>query len=196
MALLNGLDPTKIMRGMPLRVYIDPTFNSDGTVTLGTGGLLDSSAHANAVELGYTQDGAELTVSRTTEDLPVDQRNNNILMSLTGQEPHLRVGYLQVRDWAVLTKLQPGTSLQSGAGFVGISDQTDQTITARGVCAVAPTPNDATKYQVLIVYSCYNVADLVLKLSKEYNKTPLDFKGQDAGRADGKTWFAYHTVAV
>jgi len=194
-ALINGQDPTKIMRGLPVRIYIGPTISTDGTIAVATGGLLDSAAHANALDLGYTQDGAEITVTRTFEDLPVDQRNTPILHGLNTQEPHLKTGMLQVRNWATIAKLQPGAVLVTGTGFIGISDQVDQTFTLLPVCAIAPTPNDPTKFQVLIVYACYNIADLALKLQKAYNKTPLDFKGQDAGRSDGKTWFAYETTA-
>lgn len=194
MADITGQDKTKIMRGQSLRVYIDPTVNADGTITLSVAGGLDTVVHASAKELGFTQDGAHLTVSRSFEDLPVDQRNNNILQSMTHQEPHLKVGGLQVRDWAVWQKLQPGAAVMTGTGFNGISDAVDQSFALHVVAAVAPTPNDPTKFQVLIVYACYNVAELALMLSKAYNKTPLDFKGQDAGRTDGKTWAAWETT--
>jgi hypothetical protein len=195
MAIINGQDPTKIMRGQIVRVYIDPTVNSDGTITLGTGGALDSTAHANALELGYTQDGAEISVARTFEDLPVDQKMSPILHSLNSQEPHLKTGMLQVRNYATLAKIQPGTAVQSGTGWTGISDQVDQSFVLRTVAAVAQSPSNPLYFQVLIIYACSNIAELMLKLAKAYNKTPLDFKGQDAGRADGKTWMAYETTA-
>jgi hypothetical protein len=186
---------TKIARGVPVRFYIRPTINADGTITLMAGGGLDSTAHANAKEIGFTQEGVEMTRGVAFEDLPVDQRNNNILQSLTSQDVHLKTNVLQIRDYDNVVKLNPGTVAMTGTGFSGISDQLVQTFDLIPVCAIAPTPNDATKFLVLILYACYNVAPFNVKLAKQYNTTPIDLKAQDAGRSDGKTWAFYETVA-
>lgn len=184
----------KIARGVPVRFYINPTINTDGTITLSATGGLDSAAHTNAKEIGFTQDGVELTRGTTFEDLPVDQRFANILNSLTGQDVHLKTKILQIRDYANMVKLNPGMVAMTGLGFSGISDQTDQTITNVSACAVAPTPNDPTKFQVIILYNCYNVAPFSVMLSKKYNVTAIDLKAIEAGRSDGKTFAYYETT--
>lgn len=194
---VTNQDVTKIMRGFPVRVYLDPTFNADGTVkNIQADGSLLIADHANAVELGFTQDGAELTVSREREGLPVDQRTTPILPALTTQTPHLKVGYLQVLDFETLAKLTPGSQFIDTATHAGVSNTTDQSIPLHSVAAIAPSAAEPTLHQVLIIYACSNIADLVLKLEKAYHKMPVDFQGEDAGRADGKTWLAYVTKPV
>jgi hypothetical protein len=196
MAELKNQNLTKIMRGYPVRIYLNPTFNADGTVlNVQPDHSLVVADHPNGIEIGYTQDGAELTVSRTREGLPVDQRLTDVLPSLTGQVPHLKFGHLQVLDFETLAKLTPGSEYHDEDDFEGVSDQADQTIELHSVVAIAPMASDKTRSQVLIVYACSNVADTLLKLSKAWHKMPVDFQGEDAGRADGKTWFAYATKA-
>lgn len=194
MAELKNQTIAKIARGIGVRFYINPTINVDGTITLLAGGGLDSVAHANAKEIGYTQEGVELTRGTTFEDLPVDQKLNPILQSLSAQDVHMKTNVLQIRDYANMVKLNPGLIGMSGTGFDGISDQADQSFILIPVAAVAPTPNDATKFQVMIVYAGYNVAPFSAKLAKTYNATPIDIKAQEAGRADGKTWAFYETI--
>lgn len=187
-------DATKIMRGFPVRVYLDPTFNADGTVkNIQADGSLLIADHANAQEVGFTQDGAELTVGREREGLPVDQRRTDILPAITSQVPHLKFGFLQVLDFELTQKLTPGSELHDEDTHVGISDGNDYSIALHSVAAIAPSAADPTLHQVLIIYACSNIEDLALKLEKGWNKTAVDLQGEDAGRTDGKTWFAYIT---
>lgn len=195
MAELKNQTIAKIARGIGVRFYINPTINADGTITLMANGGLDSVTHPNAKEVGYTQEGVELTRGTTFEDLPVDQRLNPINQSLSAQDVHMKVNVLQIRDYANMVKLNPGLTAMEGDGFSGISDQADQSFALIPVAAVAPTPNDATKFQVMIIYAGYNVAPFSAKLAKQYNSTPVDIKAQDAGRTDGKTFAFYETVA-
>jgi hypothetical protein len=195
MADLSNQLITKIARGVPVRFYISPTINTDGTITLSTAGGLDATAHTNAKEIGFTQDGVEMSRATSFEDLPVDQRMEGILQSLTSQDVHIKTKVLQIRDYANMVKLNPGTAAMTGTGFSGISDQLDQSFSLIPVCAIAPTPNDATKFIVLILYACYNVAPFNVMLAKKYNVTAIDLKAQDAGRADGKAWAMYETTA-
>lgn len=195
MAEIVNQSITKIARGVPVRFYINPTINADGTITLMANGGLDTVAHANAKEIGYTQDGVELSRATEYEDLPTDQRLQGILQSLVSQDVHLKTKVLQIRDYANMVKLNPGTAAMAGTGFTGISDQLDQTFSLIPVCAIAPTPNDPTKFLVIILYACFNVAPFNVMLAKQYNSTPVDLKAQDAGRSDGKTWAVYETVA-
>lgn len=185
---------TKIMRGLPVRIYLNPTVNADGTITLAAGGTLDTVAHANAKEIGYTQDGFELSRGVEMESLPTDQTLDDVLHSLTSQDVHLKTTMLQARDYANSVLMNPGTVAATGAGFSGIADNRTTTITTCTVAGIAPAPNDATKYQVIIAYACYNVAGYTVKLSREYNRTPLDLKVVQAGRVDLKTWFHYETT--
>ncbi|MDT5061528.1 MAG: hypothetical protein QOH63_1987 [Acidobacteriota bacterium] len=191
MAVISNQDLTKIMRGFPVRVFLDLTFNADGTVkNLAVDGTIVSADHANGVELGFTQDGAEITLNQTRGGLEVDQRNHEVLPILNKQEPHLKLGYLQVNDFATLAKLVPGASVQTDSYATGISDQVDQSITLHSITAIAPTAADKTKFHQLTVYACSNMAALALKLSKAWHKMPVDFVGEDAGRTDGKTYYA------
>jgi hypothetical protein len=184
----------KIARGLPVRFYINPTVNTDGTITLSTAGGIDATAHPNAKEIGFTQDGVELTRGVTFEDLAVDQRVEPVLQSINAQDVHIKTKALQIRDYANMVKLNPGTVAMTGTGFSGISDSLDQSFTLIPVCAVAPTPNDATKFQVIVGYAVYNVAPFNAMLAKKYNVTPIDLKCQDAGRTDGRTWAFYETT--
>lgn len=191
MAIVNGLDLTKIMRGYPTRVYLDATFNADGTVkNLGVDGTLVVADHANIVELGYTQDGAELSLEQTRGGLEVDQRIHDLLPVLTKQTPHLKTGFLQVDNMALMAKLIPGAVVQTDSYGTGISDQIDQSISLHSVTAIGPVAGEAGKFHQLTVYACSNMASLLLKLSKAWHKMPLDFVGEDAGRSDGKTYYA------
>jgi hypothetical protein len=194
---IKNLDLTQIMRGFPVHVYLDLTFNADGTVkNLQPDGTVLEADHPNGVELGFTQDGAELTLGQEREGLGVDQRINQVLPALTSQDPHLKVGFLQVADFETLAKLVPGAAFQTSAYATGISDQVDQTIELHSVTAIAPTASDPTKFHQLTVYACSNIAGLALKLSKSWHKMPLDFKGEDAARSDGKTWGAFIVIPV
>lgn len=191
MAIVNGLDLTKIMRGYPTRVYLDATFKSDGTIlNLQTDGTLVVADHTNIIELGYTQDGAELSLEQERGGLEVDQRIHNVLPVLTRQTPHLKVGLLQVNNPTLLAKLVPGAAVQTDSYGTGISDQVDQTITLHSVTAIGPVAGEAGKFHQLTVYACSNMAQLLLRLSKAWHKMPLDFVGEDAGRTDGKTYYA------
>lgn len=181
----------RIMRGVPLRFYLDPTINADGTITLNETGALDADAHPDAVELGFTQDGAVFTRGTTFEDLAVDQRFTSILNSLTAATASLKTKVLQVRDWDNLAMLNPGTTVMVGTGFTGISDQVEQTFDLHAVAAVAPTPDDPNTSTVFLLFACYNVAPLDLTLAKKYNVTSIELRAQDAGRADGKTFAVF-----
>jgi hypothetical protein len=197
MAELKKQDLTKIMRGVPVRIYLDLTFDADGKVhNLGADGSVVIADHPNGAEVGFTQDGAELTRSVTREGLPVDQSLTEKLISITGQVPHLKFGALEVLDFETLQKLVPGSTYIEDDESEGISDQNDPTIEMHSITAIAPMNSDKTRHQVLIIYYCSNIADMALKLSKSFHKMPVDFQGEDAGRADGKTWYAYATKAA
>lgn len=190
MAVINNLNLAKIERGFPVRVYLDATFDSKGRVlNLQPDGTLLSADHANIVELGYTQDGAELSVAQDRGGLEVDQRNHEVLPVLTKQTPHLKVSYLQVNDIPTLGKLVAGAVVETDSYATGISDQVDQSIALHSVTAIAPTAGDATKFHQMTVFACSNMASLLIKLSKAWHKMPLDFVGEDAGRSDGKTYY-------
>lgn len=194
MAEITNQSILKIARGVPVRLYIKPTINADGTITLGAGGILDSTTHATAVEIGFTQDGIELTRGITKEGLIVDQRNSEILPAITDQDVHLKTTILQIRDYVNMASLNPGLTVMSGTGFSGMSDQLTQTITQIPVVAIAPSPNDPTKFLVIIIYAGVNEAPFRVFLGKKYSTTPLDIKAQDAGRTDGKTFAWYETL--
>lgn len=194
MADISNLLTNKIAKGFPVRVYSSPTVNTDGTITLSTAGGLDATAHPSAKEIGFTQDGVELTRTPTIEDLPVDQRLENILQAVTAQDVHMKFKMLQIRDYANVVALNPGLAALTGTGFSGMTDTLNQTLTLVPVCAVAPTPNDVTKFQVMILYACCNVAPFSATLSKKYNVTALDLKGFDAGRSSGASWAFYETT--
>jgi hypothetical protein len=190
MADINNLLTTKIARGFPIRVYGSPTISSDGSIVLSANGGLDPTAHASAFEFGFTQDGAEFSRGTTFEDLPVDQRNEAILLALTGQDAHLKFKALQIRDHTNFQKITPGAAAVTGiTGLTGLSDQVSQSFSTIPVVAIAPTPNDATKSMYILLYACYNVAPYTLTLGKKYNVTAVDLKAVDAGRTDGRTWF-------
>jgi hypothetical protein len=194
MAELKNQVLASIMRGVRVRLYSGVTFNTDGTVkNIQADGSLVVADHPGAIEWGFTQDGAELTRATTREGLPVDQRQTEVLISMMSQVPHLKFGMLQVLDFENLQKVVPGSVYQSGDDFEGISDQLDQTIELTNVVAIAPRNDDPDNHQVLVLYAASNVADMALKLSKAFHKMPVDFQGEDAGRADGKTWMAYVT---
>jgi hypothetical protein len=185
---------TKMLGGSPIRVYINPTINADGTITLGAGGILDSVAHANAKEIGYTQGGFELTRGIEVMGVPTDQTLEDVLQSLSSQDVHLKTSVLQIRDYAHLVLLNPGMAAMTGTGFTGISDSTTRTITTASVACVQKLPNSAF-FKVIIAYACYNVAPYNEKMAKEYNVTALDLKVVNAGRVDGRTFASYETTA-
>lgn len=187
---VNNLNLAKIERGFPVRVYLDATFDSKGrVVNLQLNGDLLQADHANIVDLGYTQDGAELSLEQARGGLEVDQRNHEVLPVLTKQTPHLKVGYLQVNDIPTLGLIIPGAVVETDSYATGISDQVDQSIALHSVTAIAPTAGDKTKYHQMTVFACSNMAQLLIKLSKAWHKMPLDFVGEDAGRLDGKTYY-------
>ena len=194
MADVSNQTIAKISRGLPIRVYLNPTINTDGTITLTASGTLDGTAHVNAKEIGYTQDGFELTRSTTVEGLPTDQTKDEVVNSLAGQDVRLKTTMLQIRDYANLVLLNPGMVAVTGTGFSGIADNDSTVIATCAVACVAPTPNDATKFKVIIGYACYNVAPFNEKLAREYNRTPLELKVVNAGRTDRRTFFSYETV--
>jgi hypothetical protein len=187
MANVSNLSAVKILRASPLRVYINPTIASDGSVAIASGGL-DAAVHTVAKDLGYTQGGLQFARAPAFEDLPVDQSSDPILLSMTGAPATIKFKGLQVRDFAIWQKVIPGAALLSGTGLTGIGDQTDQTITPFSLVAIAPTPNDGTKSIYLVGYAGYNVAPFNVDFSKKYNVTDLEMRLLDAGRADGKTW--------
>lgn len=188
---VTNMDLTKIMRGFPVHVYLDLAFNPNGSVkNLQVDGSILIADHPNGVEIGFTQDGAELSLTQTRGGLEVDQRLTNVLPTLTGQEPHLKFGFLQVLNHETLAKLIPGSVYETDSYSEGISDGLDQSIELHSVTAIAPLASDPTKFHQLTVFACSNMAPLLLKLSKAYHKMPVDFQGEDAGRTDGKTYTA------
>src|SRR5690242_13921024 len=119
MANVSNLSALKILRAVPLRVYINPTISSDGSIALTSGGL-DATAHANAKDLGYTQGGLQFSSAPTFEELPVDQSSNDILLSLTSRKTTLKFKGLQVRDFAAWQKIVPATAVRTLTGLTGI----------------------------------------------------------------------------
>lgn len=194
MANVSNLAATKILRAVPLRVYINPLIASDGSVALVSGGL-DAAVHTNAKDLGYTQGGLQFSRAPTFEDLPVDQSFTPVLLSMPTVGSTVKFKGLQVRDFAIWQKIVPATTVQTATGLTGIGDQTDQTITPFSLVAIAPTPNDATKYIYLVIYAGYNVAPFNVNFAKEYNQTDIEMRVMDAGRSDGGTWKIWETTA-
>jgi hypothetical protein len=188
-----------VMRGVKAEFWISPTINADGTITLQPdGSLLNSGVtppHPNARNVGYSQDGFMLSRTPTFEDLPVDQESEPIGDAYLTQDVHLTTKILQVRDYDNLAALAPGLSAQAGTGWKGISDSAVQSYILIPVAVVSPLPNDATKFQVIIVYAAKNVGKLDLTLAKKWNVTALDMVARPAGRTDGKTFMVYETTA-
>lgn len=187
MANVSNLAALKILKAMPLRVYINPTIASDGSVAIANGGL-DAAVHTLAKDLGYTQGGLQFGSTPTFEGLPVDQSPEDILMSLSSKVGSIKFKGLQVRDYAIWQKLIPAAALLTATGLTGISDQLDQTVTPFSLVGIAPTPNDPTKSIYIVGYSGYNVAPFNVNFGKQYNVTDIEMKLIDPGRADGKTW--------
>jgi hypothetical protein len=194
MANVSNLATAKILRAVPLRVYINPLIAADGSVALVSGGL-DAAVHTTAKDLGYTQGGLQFSRAPTFEDLAVDQSNEPVLLSMSGVGSSVKFKGLQVRDYAIWQKIVPASAVQTATGLTGIGDQTDQTITPFSLVAIAPAPNDNTKYIYLIVYAGYNVAPFNVNFAKAYNVTDIEMKIMDAGRSDGGTWKIFETTA-
>jgi hypothetical protein len=190
MANVSNLAALKILKAMPLRIYINPTIASDGSVAIASGGL-DAAVHTVAKDLGYTQGGLQFSSGPTFEGLAVDQSPEDILMSLTARLSSIKFKGLQVRDYAIWQKLVPAAALITATGLTGISDQLDQTVTPFSLVAIAPAPNDATKSIYLVGYSGYNVAPFNVNFAKQYNVTDIEMKLIDPGRADGRSWAMY-----
>jgi hypothetical protein len=194
MANVSNLAALKILKAMPLRIYINPTFASDGSIVL-TGGGLDTTGHPTAKDLGYTQGGLQFGSAPTYEGVPVDQTPEDILMSLSSKVNSIKFKGLQVRDYAIWQKIIPATALLTATGLTGISDSTDQTVTPFSLVAIAPTPNDPTKFVYICGYSGYNIAPFNVNFGKQYNVTDIEMKLIDPGRADGKTWAIWESTA-
>lgn len=183
----------EIMKG-PAEFWINPTLNANGTVDIAAGGLLDSTAHPLAANIGFTQDGVDFTSNPTFEELPVDQSQSGILRAITARDTHMKTKVLNIRNYANMVMLNPGMKSVTGVGFKGLSDSLSDAFTLLPVCAIAKTPNNAGFNQVMIIFAGYNVANFSAMLSKKYNSTPLDIKAEDAGRADGATFLIYESV--
>lgn len=187
-----------VMRGVKAEFWINPTINADGTIELeADGSLLNSGVsppHPNARNIGYTQDGAALTRSKTSEDLPVDQEQEPIGDALIGTEVHLKTTMLQVRDYDNLAALEAGMNAVTGTGFKGIADG-GMNYVLFPIAVISPLPNNPALFQVIIVYAAKNVGELNLTLAKAWNKTPLDLVARPAGRSDLRTFFVYETTA-
>lgn len=187
MANVSNLAALKILKAMPLRVYINPLIAANGSVAIANGGL-DAAVHTTAKDLGYTQGGLQFSSGPTFEGLPVDQSPQDILMSLTSRLSSIKFKGLQVRDYPIWQKIVPASALLTETGLTGIADQTDQTVTPFSLVAIAPLPNDSTKSIYLVGYSGYNIAPFNVNFAKEYNTTDIEMKLIDPGRSDGKTW--------
>lgn len=187
MANVSNLNALKVLRAVPLRVYLNPTLNANGSVTLAAGGL-DATAHPTAKDVGYTQGGLQFGRAPTFEDVPVDQSGESILLSMLSAPATLKFKGLQVRDYDIWSLILPATTLLTATGLTGISDQASQVVTPFSLVAIAQQPNNAAKNIYIVGYSGYNVAATGVDFSKKYNVTDIEMKLLDAGRADGKTW--------
>lgn len=185
----------KIARGVPVELWAGIAPNAAGIVVLDLPtGRPDTTLNPSAVNIGYTQDGIEVSRGVTPESLPVDQSFTDIAQALQSQDVHLKTKVLQVRDYANMVLLNPGTAAMTGTGYTGMHDQQTQTITLLSYCAVAPSPNDATKWLVIVIYAGYNIAPFTVTLGKKWNVSAVDIKAEDAARADGATWAWYETT--
>jgi hypothetical protein len=142
-------------------------------------GTPDSVENPLATHLGHTAEGTTITTNITVTDHFADETPFPIKASVDQMTMEMTGNLLQIFDEEVVKVLaaQFGT-YGTAAGYKQFTLGRKATLQYTNFALIVPTPMDATKYSVIMLYNGVNAAGLNFQIgSKVRSQTPFTFRG-------------------
>ena len=190
-----GYAVADIIRG-PVHIFLDVAAPSGDTeVTIDSTSNVhtpDATANPSAVSLGMFAGGMEVRIAQTFEHAEADQLTSPYRSSIAADEVVLSPkGVLQFAGgasrFAHAAKLLQGVTASTPSGKRKLKGGGLTAITYRTVMAIWALPEDATKYEYILLYRSFNDTGLAFEISRKTDsRSDLAFRGfADSGRTAG-----------
>lgn len=183
MAVLN-FSNTKVAIG-PGKLWVD----LGGTAGAWDGGagirlLLDvngypqAAQNPNALHVGYTEGGEEMTIKPAKTDFFADESLYPIVSRINQETATITGSALQVMDFDLQEVLNPTATRQTALGADGLTFGGSGVLTYTSVAVIFPLEEDTTRFGVFHLYKAYNDQGLAAKItSKALSAIPFAFQG-------------------
>lgn len=148
-------------------------------LTLHTDDTPDSTANANAVHVGFTDQGLKFTYTTEIQTFEADEQTAPIFSRLLTEKAMLEGTILQNADLNVLDELLMAGTMGSASGYEEITLGGNTTVTGMSVAVIWPSVASASNAMIINIYNAYNEVGLELNITRrELGKTPFRFAGQ------------------
>ena len=179
----DNFDGTKVLIG-PGKIYAD-------LVVPGHGGRLivdpstltpDLTQNPDAVHLGYTREGGEVTVQPQFTDFFGDESQFPLLTRVQQEVVSISGEILQVTDMNVMEILMPTATRSTISGIDGIHFGGAAALTYTSVAIIAPLVEDATRIWVAHLYEAFNNQGVAARVTRTaLAGSPFAFQGRAIG---------------
>lgn len=190
-----GYAVADIIRG-PVHIFLDVAAPAAGAeVTIDSTSNVhtpDATANPSAVGLGLFTGGMEVRIAQSFEHAEADQLTSPYRSAIASDEVVLSPkGVLQfgggASRFAHTAKLLQGVTATTPSGKRALKGGGLTTVTYRTVMAIWAQPEDATKYEYILLYRAFNDTGLAFTLSRKTDaSSDLAFRGfADSSRTAG-----------
>lgn len=158
----------------------------------------DATANPSAVHLGMTEAGCEVNYAPEVQDFESDELTAPHLSRIIREPTSIKGTFLQVFDWALLTKMVVGgtygVNTNTSTGYEELTIGGLSSVTTFSVALIGPDIDNAAQFWVVQLYKTYNKAGVAFQVTrKDQSKSPFEFMGlavgsRAAGNQIGNIW--------
>lgn len=187
MAVLN-FSNTKVAIG-PGKLWVDlggvaGAWNGAAGVRLilDVSGYPDATQNPNALHVGYTEGGEEMTIKPAKTDFFADESLYPIVSRINQETATITGSALQVMDFDLQEVLNPTALRSTSMGTDGFTFGGSGVLTYTSVAVIFPLEEDPTRFGVFHLYKAYNDQGLAAKItSKALSAIPFAFQAVAIG---------------
>lgn len=179
----DNFDGTKVLIG-PGKIYADLAVpGHNGRLIVDPTTLTpDDTQNPDALHLGYTREGGEVTVQPQFTDFFGDESQFPLLTRVQQEVVSISGEILQVTDFNVMEILMPTSTRSALPGVDGIHFGGATALRYTSVAIIAPLVEDPTRIWVAHLYEAFNNQGVAARISRTtLAGSPFAFQGRAIG---------------
>ena len=163
-AAATNLDGTKVQMG-PCEIWADLAVPGAGGRLILVDGKPDTAQNPDAKHLGYTRQGAEISIVPQITNFFADESSFPIVSRVQQEVVSISGEILQPADMDLMEILLATGTRSTISGIDGVHFGGNDLLNYTSVAVIAPLEEDATRYWVAHLYKAYNNAGLAGRLT-------------------------------
>lgn len=174
---INPIDITKTHKNA-CRIYFGLAVPAAGAELTLIAGVPDPTQNPNARQVGLTDDGAMMTITKTITEEFFDEYKESLEQTIDQVGMTIKCTAAQIMDFEVLTAASVGVGTPQTVTDKKKLQIGEGNILNTGIAIVSPLKSDPSLFVVSHIYAGHNVANLDVGFSRQTrSKIPLEFRG-------------------